>query len=475
MRTFIAISTSVLLFASACKAKPFSYQESLFYDDNNVAPLYMSPEAETISNSYIVILKDHLNVSEVKEHTAWIDSISSVGSHKWSDWLDPHQAINAGIEHVYNAPNLKGYSGKFDKYALEVIRRSNDVSQSFQCLFPRGIIVTDKLCIDQVAFVEQDSIAYTNELQRNAPWGLSRVSHVAPLTFKNYQKYQYDPEAGAGVKIYIIDTGILIGHVEFEGRAIWGTNVIRGEPDNDGHGHGTHVAGTASGKTYGIAKKAIPIAVKVIGPTGNGPTSHVIRGVDWVTNQHLKEEAEAKANGTKYKGAVANMSLGVMKSLSMDKAVNAGVDAGVVFVVAGGNNNGDACEISPARAENVITVGASTISDERAFFSNYGECIDLFAPGFQVLSAWKGNRHDSLVGSGTSMASPHVAGLAAYFLSLEDEKVTPKYIKDKILRLATRDALDDLPPYSPNLLAYNGYDEDQEDFNKGHTFKVMHK
>jgi cerevisin len=190
----------------------------------------------------------------------------------------------------------------------------------------------------------------------------------------------------------------------------------------------------------------------------------VVRGVDWATSAHLKEEEQAQAKGTKYKGAVANMSLGGGKSPSLDLAVNGAVDSGVVFAVAAGNDNSNACNYSPAAAENAITVGASTINDERAYFSNYGECVDVFAPGLNILSVWRGSRYATNTISGTSMASPHVAGLAAYFLSMEDERVTPKYIKDKILRLATRDALDKIPEDTPNLLINNGSGE--KDFRR---------
>lgn len=312
-------------------------------------------------------------------------------------------------------------------------------------------------------------MVYANELQRNAPWGLSRVSHVDPLTFKNYQKYEYEAD-GEGVKVYVIDTGINVDHIDFEGRAVWGKTVPSGDSDSDGNGHGSHCAGTIAGSRYGISKKAIPVAVKVLRSNGSGSMSDVVRGVDWATSAHLKEEAQAQRTGTKYKGAVANMSLGGGKSPSLDLAVNGAVDSGVVFAVAAGNDNSNACNYSPAAAENAITVGASTINDERAYFSNYGECVDVFAPGLNILSVWRGSRYATNTISGTSMASPHVAGLAAYFLSMEEDRVTPKYIKDKILRLATRDALDKIPEDTPNLLINNGSGE--KDFKRKLTESV---
>ncbi|KAI7889451.1 serine protease 1 [Mucor mucedo] len=430
----LSLIASALLVATVANAKPLSFQE-----DDSMAPLYISSEAETIANSYIVVLKDHLSVNDIKEHASWISSMSTK-EHAFADWLNPH-TTTAGIEHVYDTPKLKGYSGKFDGNVLRAIRQSEDV-----------------------AFVEHDSMVYANELQRNAPWGLSRVSHPDPLTFKNYQKYQYDPNGGKGIKVYVIDTGVNVDHTDFGGRAIWGKTVPNGDRDEDGNGHGSHCAGTIGGSRYGIAKQATPVAVKVLRSNGSGTMSDVVRGVDWATTEHLREAAHAQDKGTKYKGAVANMSLGGGKSPSLDLAVNGAVESGIVFAVAAGNDNSDACSYSPAAAELAITVGASTINDERAYFSNYGECVDVFAPGLNILSVWRGSRYATNTISGTSMASPHVAGLAAYFLSLEEGKVTPKQIKDKILRLATKDALDKIPADTPNLLIYN--DSGEKDFKR---------
>ncbi|KAL9557042.1 hypothetical protein MBANPS3_001568 [Mucor bainieri] len=434
----LSLIASALMVATLASAKPLSYQDPT----NDMAPLYISPDAEVISNSYIVVLKDNLRSHEIKEHASWISALSekSNDNYKITDWLNPHVA-KAGIAHVYDTPNLKGYAGRFDDHVLEAIRQSDDV-----------------------AFVEHDSMVYANELQRNAPWGLSRVSHADPLTFKNYQKYEYNPDGGEGVKVYVIDTGVNVDHIDFDGRAIWGHTVPSGDRDEDGNGHGSHCAGTIAGKRYGIAKKAQPVAVKVLRSNGSGTMSDVVRGVDWATTEHLKEAASAKKNNKKYKGAVANMSLGGGKSPSLDLAVNGAVDSGIVFAVAAGNDNRDACDYSPAAAELAITVGASTIQDERAYFSNYGPCVDVFAPGLNILSIWRGSRYATNTISGTSMASPHVAGLAAYFLSLEEGEVTPKYIKDKILNLATKDALEKIPDDTPNLLIYN--DSGEKDFKR---------
>jgi len=213
-----------------------------------------------------------------------------------------------------------------------------------------------------------------------------------------------------------------VQHVDFQGRASWGVSIADGKFD-DGVGHGTHCAGTIGSRTYGVAKKANLIAVKVLGSDGSGSTSDVIAGVQWTVKQATaKAVAAAKeialTGTTKYKGAVANMSLGGGKSPSLDSAVNRAADAGLHFAVAAGNDNRDACNYSPAAAEKPITVGACTLADERASFSNYGKCVDVFGPGLNILSTWIGSDTATNTISGTSMATPHTVGLLAYLLSI---------------------------------------------------------
>ena len=193
--------------------------------------------------------------------------------------------------------------------------------------------------------------------------------------------------------------------------------------DDDNNGHGTHCAGTIASKKYGVAKAANVIAVKVLGSNGSGTMSDVVAGVDFAAKaakvKAAAAAAEVKATGsTKHKGPVANMSLGGGKSRALDTAVNGAVDTGLHFAVAAGNDNRDACSYSPAAAEKAVTVGASTLGDERAYFSNFGPCVDVFGPGLNILSTWIGSEHAINTISGTSMASPHVAGLLAYLLSI---------------------------------------------------------
>ncbi|RUS17373.1 peptidase S8/S53 domain-containing protein [Endogone sp. FLAS-F59071] len=400
-----------------------------------LAPLLSSIDAEVIADSYIIVLKKDLPADRLDSHRKWIRAVHE-DSIPLKDLVDSD--IAAGIKHTYDTPNLKGYSGKFSEHVLERIRAS-----------------------EEVAYVERDSIVYASELQRNAPWGLSRLSHREPLTLRTYNKYQYEDSAGEGVKVYVIDTGVNIEHNDFEGRATWGQTIPDGDEDIDGNGHGSHVAGTIAGKKYGVAKKANIIAVKVLRSNGSGTMSDVLAGVEWAIDAHNNDVALAAQQGRKQINSVANMSLGGGKSQALDDVVNDAVDAGIIFAVAAGNDNRDACDYSPAASEKAITVGASTIQDERAYFSNYGKCVDVFGPGMDIQSIWIGSKFATNTISGTSMASPHVAGLAAYYVSLAPENVTitPKYIKDRIIELSTKDILEKIPKGTVNRLVFNDFQE----------------
>merc|ERR1712000_322752 len=260
-----------------------------------------------------------------------------------------------------------------------------------------------------------------------------------------------------------IDTGTNIDHVDFEGRASWGKTIPAGDEDIDGNGHGTHCSGTIAGKKFGVAKKANVYAVKVLKSNGSGTMSDVVKGVEWAAEAHSSALSAAKKGKKKgFKGSVANMSLGGGKSRVLDLAVNAAVDAGLHFAVAAGNDNADACNYSPAAADKAITVGASTLADERAYFSNYGTCTDIFAPGYNILSTWIGSKYATNIISGTSMASPHICGLLAYFLSLQPANdsayavadITPKQMKANMIAIATEGALSNMPSEIVNDGAY---------------------
>jgi cerevisin len=314
-----------------------------------------------------------------------------------------------------------------------------------------------------VAFVERDAEVHTleeePETEKNAPWGLARISHRKSLSFGTFNKYLYNEDGGEGVDVYVIDTGTYIDHVDFEGRASWGKTVPKNDVDQDGNGHGTHCSGTVAGKRYGVAKKANVIAIKVLGSNGSGSISDVIDGVQFAASSHQKKVKAMKKKGKKFKGSAANMSLGGGKAQALEQIVNAAVDAGIHFAVAAGNDNRDSCGYSPAAAEKAVTVGASTLLDERAYFSNFGKCNDIFAPGLNIESTWIGSKFATNVISGTSMASPHIAGLLAYMLSLQPDSdsayataaITPKELKQNVIDIATPGKLSDVPSDTTNV------------------------
>jgi subtilisin family serine protease len=257
----------------------------------------------------------------------------------------------------------------------------------------------------RVVRIESDRVMQAWGVQQNATWGLDRVDQrQLPLD----GLYHYN-QTGAGVNAYIIDTGIRLDHVEFTGRLIGGFDAITDGGDaRDCNGHGTHVAGTTGGTTYGVAKSVKLSPVRVLDCQGSGTVAGVIAGVDWVTANHAKP-------------AVANMSLGGGASTTLDDAVRASIAAGVTYAVAAGNGDflgrqQPACNYSPARVREALTVGATTSSDAKTSWSNYGECVDLFAPGASITSAWHTSSTATNTISGTSMASPHVAGVAALYL-----------------------------------------------------------
>ncbi len=287
----------------------------------------------------------------------------------------------------------------------------------------------------RVAFVEEDGVVTANVTQNNPPWGLDRIDQ-RNLPLSGTYTYNHD---GAGVRVYVIDTGIRTTHTQFGGRA---SNVFDafGGNGSDCNGHGTHVAGTIGGSTYGVAKASLPRGVRVLDCNGSGTNSGVIAGVDWVRLNHIAP-------------AVANMSLGGGASTALDNAVNNLSNAGVPIAVAAGNSNANACNSSPARAANAITVGSTTTTDARSSFSNFGTCLDIFAPGSGILSAWFSSNTATATLSGTSMASPHVAGAAALYKQV-NPTASAATVRNALVNNATTNVITNPGSGSPNRLLY---------------------
>jgi serine protease len=355
--------------------------------------------SQKIENNYIVVLNDDVVGPRGLYSIAPYVAAEMAGTHRGQ------------LKHVYQNA-LNGFA--IETTAEEAERLSEDF---------------------RVAYVEEDGVVTADVTQSNPPWGLDRIDQRSrPLS----ATYNYN-WTGSGVRAYVIDTGILTSHTQFGGRA---SNVFDalGGNGTDCNGHGTHVAGTIGGSTYGVAKSSLPRGVRVLNCSGSGSNSGVIAGVDWVRANHVAP-------------AVANMSLGGGASSALDTAVNNLSNAGVTIAVAAGNSNVDACSSSPARAANAITVGSTTTTDARSSFSNFGPCLDIFAPGSGILSAWIGSTTATRTISGTSMASPHVAGAAALYKQA-NSSATPGTIRNALVNNATTNVVTSAGSGSPNRLLY---------------------
>ncbi|TVY81643.1 Subtilisin-like protease [Lachnellula suecica] len=358
---------------------------------------------DVVPDSYIVVYNNDITAAAAAAH---VESLSSLLSKRDTD----------GIGATYDMSALKGYQVQADADTIAEIAASPDV-----------------------AYVEKDGKVYANALttQTGAPYGLGRLSHKLPGT----TSYIYDSTAGAGTTVYVVDTGVYTAHAQFGGRASMGANYISGSANTDENGHGTHCSGTIAGSTYGVAKAAKIVGVKVLDASGSGTNSGVISGIQWVANNHVAK-------------SVLSMSLGGSASTAVNSAVKSAYSSGVTVAVAAGNDNADASGYSPASEPTAITVGAIDSTDARASFSNYGSLIDVFAPGVNVLSSWIGSTTATNTISGTSMATPHIAGLAAYLIGLEGLS-TPAAVVARIQALATSGKVTNSKSTN-NLIGYNG-------------------
>ena len=351
-----------------------------------------------ISGSYIVKFRDDMNDQDIENSAR-----SLVKLHAGS------------LKHVYKSA-LKGFAVE-NLSAAAASALAND---------PR------------VEFIEQDQVMSAITTQTGATWGLDRVDQRA-LPLDGSYTYYVD---GTGVTVYIIDTGINFTHPDFEGRASKGIDEITANGTAaDCNGHGTHVSGTVGGKTYGLAKKVKLVAVRVLDCSGSGTSSGVIAGIDWVTANRVLP-------------AAANMSLGGGKDVLLNQAVARSVAAGITYAVAAGNSTADACNSSPSSEPSAITVGATDNTDTFAYFSNYGPCVDINAPGVDVTSDWLGTGTNTI--SGTSMASPHVAGAAALYLSA-NPSATPTQVTSALTGNATTGVIKSIPGSTANLLLYTAF------------------
>ena len=351
------------------------------------APLLMARGPEGIAGSYIVVFRDDVDDVDAKAQAKTLRG-------------------NGRLRHTYRAA-IKGFAAELSDAAVAELRRDPDV-----------------------AYIEQDQTVSINTTQTGATWGIDRIDQRSrPLS----GTYTYTA-TGAGVRVYIIDTGVRPSHTQFGGRA---STVYGGD---DCNGHGTHVAGTVAGSTYGVAKGALIRGVRVLGCSGSGTWSGIIAGMDWVRVNHIKP-------------AVANMSLGGGFSSSVNSAANNLANAGVFVAVAAGNSNANACNYSPASASAVTSVMSSTSSDAKSSFSNWGSCTHVYAPGSSITSAWHTSTTATNTISGTSMASPHVAGVAALYKSTFGD-ASSSTIRTWIINNATTNVITGNPSGTPNRLLY---------------------
>jgi len=344
---------------------------------------------------------------------------------------------NLGVEFIgiWNTGFHKGFAGKLSDEIVEALQHDPMV-MSIEANMIVRLDKTEQSCDSSTA----------NALS----WGLSRVSYSGSLAGGLPPQFIYPRTGGSGTTAYIADTGILTTHDDFDRqRASFGVNYSTDVSNEDGNGHGTHCAGTVGGLTYGVAKDVKLVAVKVLSAAGSGSFAGIVNGINWVSNTAIP-----------YK-SVVSMSLGGTGTQNALKiAIDNAVDLGIAVVVSAGNSNGNACNQIPAQYPSCITVGSTAMSnsntlDARSSFSNFGTCVDIFAPGTNIRSAWIGSNTATNTISGTSMACPHVSGLSATILATENN-ITPDELRSRLVQTGQKDLISNVGANSPNVLAYNG-------------------
>lgn len=384
-----------------------------------LAPLFKV--AAPVKSRFIVVYKDDISDEDKDNEFAWISSL--LARRDGADTLKS-----------FDIASFRGYVGNFDDSTVERIRNSGAVKY-----------------VEEDAEVEASSITTEN----TESWGLARISS---RSLPKDKKYIYDTDGGKGVTTYVVDSGVKTDDPDFEGRAKVGAVIAWSDEPDSAKAHGTHVAGTVGSKTWGVAKKVDIISVSVFNPSGKAYISDILKGFEYCIADH-KQKVNAQVKG--YRGATLNMSIGGVKSTAWTDGLNALVDNGIHAVVAAGNENKQACDFSPGLSK-AITVGGIDDSDNAYVNMNGGSCVDINAPAVNVPSV--GTSQSPTYMTGTSMASPHVAGLAAYYLSLQpglgsefsDSLVAPAELRKRLLNIATKDAISNLKKDTPNLLAYNG-------------------
>lgn len=349
-----------------------------------------------------------------------LKSASALGS--FSSLIEQHNSLTPDSNDVkYNYNFFHGVAGSFSSEFLQELQSAHG---------------------DEIDYIVPDGTVRAIGVQNNPPsWGLSRISQRK--LGSNSLPYNYPDSAGDGVDVYVIDTGVQDSHTDFGGRAKLEMSLVPNEEKVDNNGHGTHCSGTIASATYGVAKKAKIHGIKILNAAGNGEDSDVAKAIDWILTQPFKP----------YK-TVISMSIGGDQTPAITDAVDAAFKRGIISVVAAGNESSDACKGSPASAPNAITVGATGSSDSKASYSNTGKCVDIFAPGSSIKSLWIGSNGATNTISGTSMATPHVAGVVALFMG-EKTYTSSQDIVDDILKAGTKGVVKGLDANTVNLMVFN--------------------